>query len=153
MAKPKDPEKLRVFREKAKEYAKEYRQKHKDDPVNKERVRLASARYYERHKGDPEYMKKNTACARAIASRNREIIDSFKIERGCSVCGETHPAVLDLHHRDPSEKKYGVGALISKRVDVVMAELEKCDVLCSNCHRKLHWEEKSGPWSTTVWRI
>lgn len=68
-----------------------------------------------------------------------EIVQSFRNERGCEECGEKHPAVLDLHHRDPTSKhprlKVGSRAWRTMRVSDIEAELEKCDVLCSNCHR------------------
>jgi hypothetical protein len=30
-------------------------------------------------------------------------------------------------------------------ISKIKKEIKKCSVICSNCHRKLHWEEKNGP--------
>ena len=61
----------------------------------------------------------------------------------CVKCGESDPACLDFHHRDGDEKQANlavVGASWSQaRLE---EELAKCDVLCANCHRKLHAEER-----------
>lgn len=71
----------------------------------------------------------------------KEWLDSFKI--GCSRCGETHIACLEFHHRNPNEKDFllsvGVAKYSVKRLE---AEVAKCEVICSNCHRKHHWQEK-----------
>jgi hypothetical protein len=55
-------------------------------------------------------------------------------------CGEDHPACLDFHHRDPSTKSFCPNEGIKKCVkpSLMIEELAKCDVLCSNCHRKEH---------------
>jgi hypothetical protein len=55
------------------------------------------------------------------------------------MCGEKHPAALDFHHTDPSTKKASVGSLNMDSIAAINAEIAKCIVLCSNCHRKLHW--------------
>jgi hypothetical protein len=59
----------------------------------------------------------------------------------CARCPERHPAALDFHHRDGKGKELSLSDAVSngwsrKRLD---AEIAKCEVLCSNCHRKLHW--------------
>ena len=61
----------------------------------------------------------------------------------CQRCGENHPGVLDFHHNGEQKKDNNVSRLVrslypKKRI---LAEIKKCDVLCSNCHRKLHWNE------------
>lgn len=68
---------------------------------------------------------------------------------GCVRCGEAHPGCLDFHHVDPSTKyKSGrdgcVAELASRGVSwkMVAAEIAKCELICSNCHRKQHWEER-----------
>lgn len=65
-----------------------------------------------------------------------------KGESGCKECGERHIAVLVFHHRDPNEKEADSTKMINDKwlIQRIDEELEKCDVLCANCHRKLHWE-------------
>jgi predicted HNH restriction endonuclease len=46
--------------------------------------------------------------------------------------------VYDFHHIDPSIKEEGIGTLINKGWKRLEAELKKCIVLCSNCHRIEH---------------
>lgn len=66
--------------------------------------------------------------------------ESIQGNRVCIHCGETHPACLDYHHRDPSTKTHNLSRMIrSSTKEAILAEIAKCDVLCSNCHRKLHW--------------
>lgn len=74
--------------------------------------------------------------------RRREFMAGWKASRGCYLCGEVDPDCLDLHHRDPTQKNFTIGrvALICA-LDLLIAEMEKCDVLCANCHRKLHARE------------
>jgi hypothetical protein len=58
----------------------------------------------------------------------------------CTNCGfEGCPAVFDFHHRDPSEKEQGVGKLFSRSWSRIKEEIDKCNLLCANCHREEHW--------------
>lgn len=72
--------------------------------------------------------------------------EDYKIGLKCQTCGEDHPAVIDFHHRDPEDKLYEVSVMphrsISKKK--ILEEIAKCDVLCSNCHRIFHYNEKKG---------
>lgn len=85
----------------------------------------------------------------ALRKRKAAIIKEFKESRGCQRCGEMHPATLDLHHVNPEDKHPRLkrkNASGSRRTggyfwrDLSYADLEaelnKCQVLCSNCHRK-----------------
>lgn len=66
---------------------------------------------------------------------------TLKSGLSCAQCGESHIAVLDFHHTNPSEKEDGVSVFVnSGSIEKAKKELEKCIVLCSNCHRKLHYE-------------
>ncbi len=62
----------------------------------------------------------------------------------CSECGESHPAILDFHHKDPKTKKYDISQMIGKGYakKSILKEMMKCDILCSNCHRIFHYNEK-----------
>lgn len=68
----------------------------------------------------------------------------YKATLSCIKCGESHPATLDFHHRDPNEKEIGVAQYMRKGwgKNRIMEEVAKCDVLCANCHRKLHAGDK-----------
>lgn len=68
----------------------------------------------------------------------------YKATLSCQKCGFSHPAVLDFDHRDPNQKIMEVGTLVSEgySLEVIEAEIAKCDVLCSNCHRIRHYEER-----------
>lgn len=80
----------------------------------------------------------------AVGRRERyEWLNSYKAERGCCSCPERHPACLDLHHRDGSQKEATISLVIWRwKLERVQAEVDKCDVMCANCHRKHHWNER-----------
>jgi len=48
---------------------------------------------------------------------------------------------LEFHHRNPSEKEFNVSSKgHSRSWERVKKEIEKCDLLCANCHREIHAE-------------
>lgn len=105
------------------EYAKQYRKKH--------------------------YEKNRIAISAKVQERKRNLRKQFaeyKATLRCTQCGESHPATLDFHHvvRHPSNRK--INELLKRgAVARAMQEIEeKCIVLCSNCHRKHHWNEAKG---------
>ena len=56
------------------------------------------------------------------------------------MCGEKDIACLDFHHIN--NKVRDVSSLIkNENLNKVKLEIEKCIVLCSNCHRKLHYKQ------------
>lgn len=56
----------------------------------------------------------------------------------CIDCKQTYPsAVFDFHHRNRDEKDFEI-ADIEYVWEIVKVELDKCDLLCSNCHRIRH---------------
>lgn len=66
----------------------------------------------------------------------------YKRTVGCQQCGTSDPRCLEFHHLDPATKVEGVGKMINDcyPTDDVIAEVEKCAVLCANCHRQIHYE-------------
>ena len=53
-------------------------------------------------------------------------------------CGESyHWYVMDLDHRDPSMKEIQPALIVNRgwSVERAQKELDKCDAVCSNCHR------------------
>ena len=72
----------------------------------------------------------------------RQYVLAFLLTHPCSKCGESDPRVLEFHHE--GEKSNEVSRLIGRgaSLDGLVAEIEKCIVLCANCHRKLTSDEK-----------
>ncbi len=63
----------------------------------------------------------------------------------CMDCGGVFPpCVMDWDHRDPERKSFSVSSKVrawyrdSRREDI-LAEISKCDLVCSNCHRIRTW--------------
>ncbi len=67
---------------------------------------------------------------KATASRQVQRIQELKT-KPCQDCGNVfEPCAMDFHHIDPTQKE-------TRRK--TMAEIAKCVLLCSNCHRIRHW--------------
>ena len=63
----------------------------------------------------------------------------------CLKCGESKYYLLDFHHLDGSDKDATPSRLIAdSKIEDFFSEIEKCVLLCSNCHRELHWLESQG---------
>jgi predicted HNH restriction endonuclease len=89
-----------------------------------------------------ENKENHKANAKATRKRNRDLWNEYKSSLECSKCGFKHPAAIDFHHLDPSEKEGEVNKLAgSGCFKKAYAEIKKCIPLCSNCHRILHWDE------------
>lgn len=74
----------------------------------------------------------------------------------CADCGNTyHPSCYDFHHLDPKQKDFNPCSGLSKKIDVFLAEVAKCVMLCANCHRVRHsqydtiWGKSQRPSLTT----
>jgi hypothetical protein len=78
--------------------------------------------------------------------RNVRRFNEYKQGLSCSECGFSHPAALDFHHRDPATKTDRVSGMAhnGRGWTRILAEIAKCEVLCANCHRILHHDEKNA---------
>ena len=65
-----------------------------------------------------------------------DALNKIKLEAGCATCGyNAHPAALEFNHIDPSQKTANVADKITSwSWERVLEEVDKCEVLCSNCH-------------------
>lgn len=62
----------------------------------------------------------------------------------CAKCGETRTYVLEFHHKDPNEKEFTIGQMKNYPLDKFQKEIDKCVVLCANCHKEFHTFEREG---------
>lgn len=73
---------------------------------------------------------------RRNASIGRDLINNLK-NVPCTDCGVKYPTyVMDFDHLDPSLKLFRIGSNANKKLQLLEEEIRKCDVVCSNCHRK-----------------
>jgi hypothetical protein len=113
---------------------------YKDLEVRKEKQAGYSKTYYEKNK--KEVIQKINAKKKA----HKEWFAKFKATKSCTICGESRPATLDFHHTDPKKTNKKVHKLVSDGHTKIrlLKEIEKCVVLCSNCHRVHHEEERKN---------
>lgn len=130
----KDLEKKRATRRK-------YYREHRDQ------FRVYSRRWRERH---PEYYSRWRACNKDrtkdanfkwyAKSQVWGAIVWYKLLHPCTDCNETDPLVLEFDHvPERGEKRLRVGNAYKwtpKRLPELLAEIQKCEVVCANCHKR-----------------
>lgn len=124
--------------------SKEYRKKNKEeiaakkkayysDPVNRQRkAQLAAASYLRNRETVLERQSKRR-------KERLEFINNIAMMYGCQNpdCGWTspiHPVQLSFHHFDPSQKVIEIAKMESWSYKKIIDEINKCVVLCRNCH-------------------
>ena len=118
-----------------------YYQATKDDPAKMEQ-RL---RWLKEHPDEVRIMQQRST--KKYREKMRAIVDEAKATP-CARCGgEFSSRVMDFHHRVPADKSFNICSFVSRsgkathgqsRIEALLAEIDKCDVLCSNCHRMEH---------------
>jgi hypothetical protein len=97
----------------------------------------------QQYEDNPAYFNvRNTARRKTL----RALIQQQKVGRACTRCGISDYRVLDFHHLDKNGKEGGISATVAKNwgVERILQEIAKCELLCANCHRILHWEERNS---------
>lgn len=113
---------------------------YKDENVKKEFHKQRSREHYLKNQAE---IKARTAERK---KKQRAAFADFKATLKCNRCGFDHPAALDFHHTDPTIKESIVSNLISNGCYTrAKLEMDKCEVLCANCHRLHHYNEKNPP--------
>lgn len=83
----------------------------------------------------------------AFQQTRRDLINKIKTENGCAMCGfNAHPAALDFNHVE-GDKLFSVSQDPKVALHKLLAEIDKCEILCANCHRvhtfeNRHWHTK-----------
>lgn len=70
----------------------------------------------------------------------REYITNYKKEHPCCICGENRWYLLDYHHVD-NNKELELSRVRYWSITKIQQEIDKCAVMCANCHRDFHWQE------------
>lgn len=83
--------------------------------------------------------------------RQRRIENSKKLyallsESRCENCGESDPVVLEFDHILQDGKRKAIAEMMSCSWKTILGEIQKCRILCSNCHRR-HTAKQMGWYS------
>lgn len=72
----------------------------------------------------------------------REYVQDIKKHSKCAMCGEDRWYVLDFHHT--GDKDFNISQKVQEgcSLETIKKEIEKCIVLCANCHREVHYKER-----------
>lgn len=144
-------ERQRAYRERHPERARlsNIRSKEKHGKENSKRYREKKKRYYAEH--PEEYLKlrkKLRPIERKFNKKYRPKKDIISLNwiyeqrlSGCEICGEKDPRCIVFHHKDPATKSFNMTEK-SRGIKSLSIELEKCIVICSNCHMKLHYVDR-----------
>lgn len=104
--------------------------------------------YHDKKRGDSRF----AICRVCYNKRKSGVVRRFKALAvkykggACKSCGYTRYAgSLDFHHRNTTDKDFNVAEFRGTRFnesgelsDQALRELDKCDLLCANCHREEH---------------
>lgn len=102
---------------------------------DREKQKQAQRDHYKNNRKDYD------ARARTRRKERKEWFKELTKDIKCKNCSENDPACMDFHHRDPNTKSGLVSRLLNelRSKESVLKEMAKCDILCSNCHRKYHY--------------
>jgi hypothetical protein len=105
---------------------------------SKDEIREYNRLYYQRNR--ERLLEKQAEKNRRFAETRRKWLVDYKRTLECVRCGESHPATLTFHHKNSSEKSFEIGNAIALGIGLkrLLAEIEKCEVICANCHAKEH---------------
>jgi len=85
---------------------------------------------------------RGTRCNTCVSKMRRKKVKLLAVEYkggSCIQCGyNQHIAALEFHHTNPNEKEFNFGDVKNRKWETIKQELDKCVLLCSNCHRIEH---------------
>jgi len=120
----------------------EYNSKPEVKKHRNELKRLWREKNHEQNKAQSRKDKKNAYKLR------KEYLNNYKISKGgCERCGYNKCLdALDFHHLDESTKLFNIRDPKARTMALskLIEELNKCIVVCSNCHREIHYEERNS---------
>ena len=92
-------------------------------------------------KAKKEYLEgKNFNYDKVVDWRIKRKKQSIDYKGGCcKICGYNKSmSALEFHHIDPSKKDFTISKYVNKKFDKIKDELDKCVLVCANCHREIH---------------
>ena len=104
----------------------------------KQRKRSKAKRYADLH---PDVMIKKRCAVATCRNKKKKLLVEYKGGK-CEHCGFKTDimSVYDFHHKDPSQKDFGIShkSGYGKSLEQTKKEVDKCLLLCRNCHAIEH---------------
>jgi len=95
-----------------------------------------------------KYKDRRQYLIKAVRARRKKIRQLAVEYKGgkCEICGyDQCIEALDFHHRNATKKDFSISSKgYTRSWKRVMEELDKCTILCANCHRELHAQVSSS---------
>ena len=73
-----------------------------------------------------------------LKRQNQINLVKYMHDKSCAHCAENDIRVLEFDHINPANKSFSIARAINdgKSWDIILTEINKCQILCSNCHKK-----------------
>ncbi|MEM1218913.1 MAG: hypothetical protein AAGH79_08370 [Bacteroidota bacterium] len=110
-------------------------------PLTGQKVKFCSNKCKQKNHYDRIREQTNTYHSQTLRALRRRLQLLEMMGNACSKCGyDQNLAALHFHHRDSSQKelRLDMRILSNRRWETILKEVEKCDVLCANCHAEEH---------------
>jgi hypothetical protein len=83
------------------------------------------------------YVDQARARKQALRLKRTKYLLAYFAIHPCADCGENDPVVLEFDHLDGESKSFDIGhSLPYRNWRSIVDEIEKCEVVCANCHRR-----------------
>lgn len=96
------------------------------------------ARAYHKSAYTEKYSDRIAVRNKTRADIAKQMLNDYKSNHPCIMCGESCLSCLDFHHKDPLLKDFTVSQRQNGSLLLLMEEVQKCVVVCRNCHAKIH---------------
>ncbi len=98
------------------------------------------------HKYGSKYRERAVERNRKLKIKHKKLLLEYLNDKSCKICGVSDPRVLEFDHIDSTTKSFTIARGISSLLlswPKILVEIEKCQILCANCHKIKTAEQQS----------
>ena len=75
---------------------------------------------------------------RWVAEKRKKVLLSIFEGKACERCGFDDIRALEFHHKDRSKRSFTITSQVTIKLERLMNEIDKCEIICANCHSIEH---------------
>lgn len=103
----------------------------------KERIKEYRKKYY--HDNKEKAIRDNAEREKSRIAFERKVATKYGCQNlKCGWDGDFLTSQLHFHHIDPKSKEYAISSMRCNSYETIIEEMNKCCVLCKNCHFMIH---------------